>query len=196
MTCFPRRWHDIRGIHQGLDLSFVFKTILQKRRKSPLFQESTFQNQVFNPSWEKLTSQTDSNLIPYYESILAHFDIYGQGVHGEIFHNAETAFQNPHDFKTILVLIDNIDEKENQSEELAEFYQELYRKTIAETRGKTGQPLTPSAIVEAMTALMKPQLGERCLDPACGTLGFINSANKYIKKKKTRLRSSRRRLDS
>ena len=32
-----------------------------------------------------------------------------------------------------------------------------------------------------MTRLMKPQPGERCNDPACGTFGFMIAAHRYVK---------------
>ena len=32
-----------------------------------------------------------------------------------------------------------------------------------------------------MTDLLKPQVGERCNDPACGTFGFMIAASQYIK---------------
>ncbi len=32
-----------------------------------------------------------------------------------------------------------------------------------------------------MTRLMKPQPGERCNDPACGTFGFMISASQYVR---------------
>ena len=33
-----------------------------------------------------------------------------------------------------------------------------------------------------MTRLMKPQPGERCNDPACGTFGFMIAASQYVRK--------------
>ena len=32
-----------------------------------------------------------------------------------------------------------------------------------------------------MTRLVKPQPGERCNDPACGTFGFMISASQYVR---------------
>lgn len=31
-----------------------------------------------------------------------------------------------------------------------------------------------------MTELIKPQLGDKCFDPACGTFGFMIAANRYV----------------
>lgn len=38
-----------------------------------------------------------------------------------------------------------------------------------------GQYFTPRVLIDVMTRLMKPQPGELCNDPACGTFGFIFS---------------------
>lgn len=36
-------------------------------------------------------------------------------------------------------------------------------------------------MIDVMTRLMKPQAGERCNDPACGTFGFMIAAHRYVK---------------
>ena len=33
-----------------------------------------------------------------------------------------------------------------------------------------------------MTELIKPQLGDKCFDPACGTFGFMIAAKRYVKR--------------
>ena len=36
-------------------------------------------------------------------------------------------------------------------------------------------------MIDVMTKLVKPQPGERCNDPACGTFGFMISASQYVR---------------
>ena len=46
--------------------------------------------------------------------------------------------------------------------------------------GKNGQFRTPRHIIKLMAELVKPQLGNRIADPACGTAGFLLGAYQYI----------------
>lgn len=48
------------------------------------------------------------------------------------------------------------------------------------TSGKNGQFRTPTHIIEMLVELVKPQLGNRIADPACGTAGFLLAAYQYI----------------
>lgn len=48
------------------------------------------------------------------------------------------------------------------------------------TAGKNGQFRTPTHIIEMLVELVKPQLGNRIADPACGTAGFLLAAYQYI----------------
>jgi len=45
-----------------------------------------------------------------------------------------------------------------------------------QSAGNYGEFYTPRAITELMTEIINPRLGERVLDPACGTGGFLSSA--------------------
>lgn len=59
---------------------------------------------------------------------------------------------------------------------------DLYEYLLKElsTAGKMGQFRTPTHIIELIVELVKPQLGNRIADPACGTAGFLLGAYKYI----------------
>ncbi|WP_313567167.1 N-6 DNA methylase, partial [Empedobacter sp.] len=48
--------------------------------------------------------------------------------------------------------------------------------------GKSGEFYTPRAITQFITKTLNPQLGERILDPACGTGGYLTAAIEHIYK--------------
>ncbi|WP_406826258.1 N-6 DNA methylase [Pedobacter sp. KACC 23697] len=48
------------------------------------------------------------------------------------------------------------------------------------TAGKNGQFRTPTHIIEMLVELVRPQLGNKIADPACGTAGFLLAAYQYI----------------
>ncbi len=59
---------------------------------------------------------------------------------------------------------------------------DLYEYLLSEltTAGKNGQFRTPRHIIKMMVNLAKPEFGDRILDPACGTAGFLINAYEYI----------------
>lgn len=61
---------------------------------------------------------------------------------------------------------------------------ELYESILKELQsaGKSGEFYTPRAITQFITDIINPQLGERILDPACGTGGYLTCAIEHLKK--------------
>ena len=57
------------------------------------------------------------------------------------------------------------------------------KKNASEKKSGAGQYFTPRVLIDTIVKVTKPQLKERICDPASGTLGFIISANRYIKEK-------------
>ena len=59
---------------------------------------------------------------------------------------------------------------------------DVYEYLLSEiaTAGKNGQFRTPRHIIKLMAELVRPQLGQKILDPACGTAGFLLGAYQYI----------------
>ncbi len=61
---------------------------------------------------------------------------------------------------------------------------ELYETILKglQSAGKSGEFYTPRAITSFLTEMINPQLGERILDPACGTGGFLTTVIEHLKK--------------
>ena len=59
---------------------------------------------------------------------------------------------------------------------------ELYETILKELQsaGKSGEFYTPRAITQFITEIINPQLGEKVLDPACGTGGFLVESLRHI----------------
>jgi type I restriction enzyme M protein len=61
---------------------------------------------------------------------------------------------------------------------------ELYETILKELQsaGKSGEFYTPRAITQFITDIINPKIGEKILDPACGTGGFLTCTIEHIKK--------------
>jgi len=75
---------------------------------------------------------------------------------------------------------------EKDSQEKGQAFQDIqgdvYEILLSEiaTAGKNGQFRTPRHIIKLMADLVRPQLGHRIADPACGSGGFLLGAYQYI----------------
>jgi type I restriction enzyme M protein len=61
---------------------------------------------------------------------------------------------------------------------------ELYETILKELQsaGKSGEFYSPRALTQFITEILDPQLGEKMLDPSCGTGGFITAVIEHKKK--------------
>lgn len=75
---------------------------------------------------------------------------------------------------------------DKDSQEKGQAFQDIqgdvYEMLLSEiaTAGKNGQFRTPRHIIKLMADLVKPQLGHKIIDPACGSGGFLLGAYQYI----------------
>ena len=75
-------------------------------------------------------------------------------------------------------IINDLHIKEQNQDTQGDIYEYLLSELT--TAGKNGQFRTPRHIIQMMVNLTKPELGDRILDPACGTAGFLVNAYEYI----------------
>ena len=60
---------------------------------------------------------------------------------------------------------------------------ELYETILKDLQsaGKSGEFYTPRAITQFITDMINPKLGEKILDPSCGTGGYLTAAIEHLK---------------
>src|SRR3989339_463454 len=75
-------------------------------------------------------------------------------------------------------IINDLHIKEQNQDTQGDIYEYLLSELT--TAGKNGQFRTPRHIIRMMVNLSGPELGDRILDPACGTAGFLVNAYEYI----------------
>lgn len=78
--------------------------------------------------------------------------------------------------------INEIYEVLNSQDRFVDAQGDIYEYLLQQlsTAGKNGQFRTPTHIIELLVELVKPQLGNKIADPACGTAGFLLGAYQYI----------------
>ena len=137
---------------------------------------------VLDYSWDKLKEKSGLELYKYYKALLRLFGTYCTGRVREIYQGAATNIEEPKNLEKIISAIDSLDWFSAREEGLGNLYEGLLEKNAGEKKSGAGQYFTPRVLIDVMTRLMKPQPGERCNDPACGTFGFMIAAHSYVKR--------------
>lgn len=76
---------------------------------------------------------------------------------------------------------DGVDFNKAQERHLfGDMYEQLLRDLQA--AGNAGEFYTPRAVTEFMVRMVNPRLGEKVMDPACGTGGFLSCSIEHIRK--------------
>ncbi|MEK6915586.1 MAG: class I SAM-dependent DNA methyltransferase [Nanoarchaeota archaeon] len=75
-------------------------------------------------------------------------------------------------------IINDLHIKEQNQDAQGDIYEYLLSELT--TAGKNGQFRTPRHIIKMMVELANPELGDRILDPACGTAGFLVNTYEHI----------------
>jgi len=82
----------------------------------------------------------------------------------------------------------------------ADFHQfgGIYEQVLSDLRGagNAGEYYTPRGVTQFIVDMVDPKLGERILDPACGTGGFLTSAIEHVRSNYVRTAKHRATLQS
>ena len=136
-------------------------------------------NALHDYSWKRLTSLDGITLKKYYNSILSELGKTTLPKISSIYAKAVSSIEEPKNLEKIISEINKLDWFEAKREGLGDLYEGLLAKNADEKKSGAGQYFTPRVLIDVMTELVKPKLGERCFDPACGTFGFMISAYNY-----------------
>ena len=133
--------------------------------------------------WEGLTKNSGIELKKHYKNLLSKLGETSVGRVSQIYANASSSIEEPKNLEKIITEIDKLDWYEAREEGLGDLYEGLLEKNASEKKSGAGQYFTPRVLIDVMTELIKPELGDLCFDPACGTFGFMIAANNYVKSK-------------
>jgi type I restriction enzyme M protein len=131
--------------------------------------------------WSDLTARKGIELHQFYRKLLLELGTSGKGRIQQIYVNAHTNIDEPKNLEKIITAINELDWYSAKEEGLGDLYEGLLEKNANEKKSGAGQYFTPRPLINAIVQLVKPEVGERCGDPACGTFGFMIAADQYIR---------------
>jgi type I restriction enzyme M protein len=98
----------------------------------------------------------------------------------EIFEGTNNYMKNGTIIRQVLNSLNEIDFENSEDRHL---FGDIYETILQELQsaGAYGEFYTPRALTEFMTEMVNPKLGEKVLDPACGTGGFLTCAINHLR---------------
>ncbi len=131
--------------------------------------------------WDTLTALSGTELKSGYKALLERLGREGSKHLQAIYSGAVSQIAEPANLEKIISTIDALDWFSAREEGLGNLYEGLLEKNANEKKSGAGQYFTPRPLINIITRLIKPQPGERCNDPACGTFGFMIAASQYVR---------------
>lgn len=102
---------------------------------------------------------------------------------GEIFGEIKNRFQSGYSLRDALELMDGLSfRSQDQKHELSHIY-EAKLKNMGNAGRNGGEYYTPRPLIRAMIKVVRPEIGQRIYDGACGSAGFLCEAYDYLRAK-------------
>ncbi len=100
---------------------------------------------------------------------------------GEIFGEIKNKFQSGYSLRDALELMDGLHfRSQKEKHELSDLY-ETRIKNMGNAGRNGGEYYTPRPLIRAMIQVIKPKIGERLYDGACGSAGFLCESYDYLR---------------
>lgn len=131
--------------------------------------------------WDNLLEKSGIELKKFYKELLTCLGENCTGRVRETYQGSATNIDEPKNLEKIITTIDGLDWFSAREEGLGNLYEGLLEKNANEKKSGAGQYFTPRVLIDVMVRMTKPQPGERCNDPACGTFGFMIAASQYVR---------------
>lgn len=159
--------------------------LLQDNYQSPLPEPYRWRNWAADAegmTGDALKSFIDNDLFPALQSLQAKGNDQRAYVIRSVFEDAYNYMKSGQLIRQVINKIqEGVDFNKAQERHLfGDMYEQLLRDLQA--AGNAGEFYTPRAVTEFMVRMANPRLGEKVMDPACGTGGFLSCTIEHIRK--------------
>lgn len=98
----------------------------------------------------------------------------------EVFDGSNNYMKSGYEMRKVINKLNEIDFTKSEDKHI---FGNIYESILQELRdaGNKGEYYTPRAVTQLMTQMTNPKLGEKVLDPAAGTGGFLTAAIDHIR---------------
>lgn len=98
----------------------------------------------------------------------------------EVFDGSNNYMKSGYEMRKVINKLNEIDFNNSEDKHI---FGNIYESILQELRdaGNKGEYYTPRAVTQLMTQMTNPKLGEKILDPAAGTGGFLTAAIDHVR---------------
>ena len=98
----------------------------------------------------------------------------------EVFDGSNNYMKSGYEMRKVINKLNEVDFNNSEDKHV---FGNIYESILQELRdaGNKGEYYTPRAVTQLMTQMTNPQLGEKVLDPAAGTGGFLTAAIDHVR---------------
>lgn len=158
--------------------------LINENYKSPIPKDLRWRNWGTNDegiTGDDLLEFINNSLFPRLKMLDAHKDNEMGLLIKELFVDAYNYMKNGNLIRKVINKLNQIDF--NSSEDRHTF-NDIYEEILKDLQsaGNAGEYYTPRAVTQFIVDMIKPKIGEKILDPACGTGGFLVCALENLKK--------------
>jgi type I restriction enzyme M protein len=159
--------------------------LLQDNYQSPLPEQYRWRNWAANAegmTGDALKQFLDIEMFPALQNLEAKGGDQRAYVIRSVFEDAYNYMKSGQLIRQVINKIqEGVDFNKAQERHLfGDMYEQLLRDLQA--AGNAGEFYTPRAVTEFMVRMANPRLGEKVMDPACGTGGFLSCSIEHIRK--------------
>jgi type I restriction enzyme M protein len=130
--------------------------------------------------WKSLLTKDGDALEVHYRKVLEHLAKQG-GLLGLVFRKSQNKIQDPAKLRRLIAdLIDRETWVMVGVDVKGDAYEGLLERNAQDTKSGAGQYFTPRPLIDAMVTCIRPKPGDRIIDPACGTGGFLLAAHAFL----------------
>ncbi|MDC0922347.1 class I SAM-dependent DNA methyltransferase, partial [Candidatus Pelagibacter sp.] len=159
--------------------------LLEENYSSPLPKKYRWRNWAANAeglTGDSLKEFIDNEMFPALQNLEINNKDERALVVRSVFEDAYNYMKSGH---LIRQIVNKIQESVNFNKtDERHLFGDMYEQLLKDLQaaGNAGEFYTPRAITEFMVRMINPRLGEKIMDPACGTGGFLTSSIERVRK--------------
>lgn len=159
--------------------------LLDSKYKSPIPSELRWRNWASNEegmTGDQLLDFVNNKLFKTLKELSYERDDDPRGfIVKEVFEDAYNYMKSGTLIRQVINKINEIDYTKSSERHL---FNDIYEQILKDLQsaGNAGEYYTPRAVTQFLVDMVDPKLGEKILDPACGTGGFLVSSIEHIRK--------------
>ena len=170
--------------------------LIDPKYHSPIPEELRWRNWAQNPegmTGDELHAFIDKELFPALKKLSAKDPQSSAGIVRNVFGDTYNYMKNGTLIRQVANKINEINfNKKTDRHQFGDLYEKLLKDL--QSAGNAGEFYTPRALTKFVVDMVDPKLGEKVLDPACGTGGFLVNVLEHVRAHEVKTQADEKKL--